>query len=262
MSLFDDDRRHAATPARRERARKDGDHAYSHELATAIQLIAAVAAIWFLAASIGTQLQQLTRMLWDQPDPGATHGDMVLLSQRLVWKTVGLVLPFLLSVFVVGTLAHLVQMRMRVKFPRCSINRLTGVSWMRNLFSMSHMGTVLMALPRATVAIGAGATTIWLQRHNFYSLGALPADQFARVLLQLVATAGITVALSLLACAAIDYGMKFLAFQQRLRMTDQELREELRGQTADPQIARVQNQRMRELPYGGRHDSGWFRESE
>ena len=42
MSEFSGDQVHPASPARREQARRDGDHAKSHELAAAVQMIGAV----------------------------------------------------------------------------------------------------------------------------------------------------------------------------------------------------------------------------
>ena len=59
--------------------------------------------------------------------------------------------------------------------------------------------------------------------------------------------AGMSVAVSLLVCSIFDYAVQWYGFRQRNRMTDQELREEIRGQTGDPQIARTRHQRMREI---------------
>jgi len=247
MSGLNEERQHPATPARLKRAREEGDVAHSNELAIAIQMVAGVGALWFCAAAIGNGLQRTTIGLWSTSSISTTPDSIVQSSQSLVWTTMRLVLPFLISVFVIGTLAHLMQTRFLVKRPELSISNLSPMRWFGNLFSMSGFGQLIIAAPKAIVALGVGVASVWFHRDAIFMLGGMPTDLFAGALLKITSTIGITVAVSLLVCSVVDYGLKWLSFQNRTRMTDQELREEIRGQTGDPQIARIRHQRMREI---------------
>ncbi len=246
MSLFGEERNHAATPDRIRRMRSEGDYAYSSELATAIQLLAGVATLWFCGSSIAVGLKSIARMTWTEASIAVQPG-VVEASQGIAWMLIGLLLPTLVAISVTGMLAHLVQTRFFVKFPRLSIEKVTGKQWLMNVFSFASLGQLAFAFPKLIFALLAGAMTIWCQRDAFFSLGGQPIDVMSASLLRLTASVGIAVALTLLACSVIDYWARWLGWQKRLRMTDQELRDELRGQTGDPQVARVRHQQMRQM---------------
>lgn len=247
MSLLDEERQHEATAARLKRAREEGDSAHSHELATAIQMVAGIAALWFCAASIGNGLRQTTIGLWSTSGISTSPDHVVQVSQSLLWTTVKLVLPFLIAIFVIGTLAHMLQTRFHIGRPKFSFAAVVGKRWFENLFSASSFGKIFVATPKVLVSLGVGAATVWSLRESFFSLGNMPTNVLAAMLLRLTATVGMSVAISLLLCSFVDYAMQWYSFNQRTRMTDQEMREEIRGQTGDPQVARIRHQRMREI---------------
>lgn len=247
MNGLDEDRQHPATPARLKRAREEGDVAHSNELAMAIQMVAGIGALWFCAATIGNGLQRTTISLWSTSSISATPESILQSSQLLIWATMRLVLPFMISVFVIGTLAHLTQTRFLVKRPEFSISNISPLRWFGNIFSMSGFGQLIIAAPKAVVALSVGVAAVWFDREAIFMLGGLPTNLFAGELLKVTATIGISVAVSLLLCSIVDYGIQWNSFQKRTRMTDQELREEIRGQTGDPQIAKIRHQRMREI---------------
>ena len=247
MSFLGEERQHEATSARLKRAYQEGDVAHSHELATAIQMVAGVGALWFCAAAIGNGLQQTTTKLWNNSSISTSPETIVQTSQSLLWTTMRLVLPFLISVFVIGTFAHMLQTRFHVGRPKFSFSTVSGQRWFENLFSASSFGQIIIASPKVLVSLGVGAATVWAFRESFFSLGNMPTNLLAATLLQLTATVGMSVAVSLLFCSVFDYALQWYSFNQRMRMTDQEMREEVRGQTGDPQIARIRHQRMREI---------------
>ena len=247
MSSSSEDRQHPASPARLKRAREEGDVAHSHELATAIQMVAGVGALWFCVASIGHGLRHTTIGLWSSSSISASPESILLTAQSLIWLTIKLVLPFLIAIFVIGTLAHLIQTQFLIRRPEVSMSRISPRRWFGNVFSTQGAGKFVIATPKAVIALAVGAYTMWISRESIFSLGGLPADRLADSILKVTATVGMSVAISLLFCAGLDYLMQWYSFHQRNRMSDQELREEIRGQTGDPQIARIQHQRMREI---------------
>ena len=247
MSGLNEERQHPATPARLKRAREEGDVAHSHELAIAIQMVAGAAALWFCAATIGNGLKRTTIGLWTGSSISVTPDSIVQSSQSLVWTTMRLVLPFLIAVFAIGTLAHLMQTRFLVKRPKLAISNISPMRWFTNIFSGAGFGKLIITAPKALVALGVGAAAVWLKRDAIFMLGSMPTNLFAEALLNITATIGISVAGSILVCSVLDYGIQWYSFQQRIRMTDEELREEIRGQTGDPLIARIRHQRMREI---------------
>ena len=75
-----------------------------------------------------------------------------------------------------------------------------------------------------------------------------PADAMAQQLFSLVLLICSHVAVALLMVSLLDFGMKYWGFEKRIRMTDQQLRDETRMQNGDPQTSA----RRRELQRGMR----------
>jgi flagellar biosynthetic protein FlhB len=210
-------------------------------------MVAGVGALWFCASTIGNGLQYTTTSLWSGSSISATPESILETSRSLLWTTIRLVLPFLISIFVLGTLAHTLQTRFLITRPKISFSAVVGKRWLENFFSFSTFGQIMMASPKVLLSLVVGATTVWAFKDSFFAMGSMPVNQFASSLLRLTTTVSMSVALTLLACSIFDYAAALLSFNQRMRMTDQEMREELRGQTGDPQIARIQHERMREI---------------
>ena len=154
------------------------------------------------------------------------------------------------AIFVVGALSHLLQTRFLLNRPKLSMSRLSPVNWFGSVFSTRGFSQLTISAPKIIVGLSAGLLSVWSYRESIFSLGGMPTDVFAGSLLNITAAAAMSVAGSLLACSLVDYAMQWFGFQQRNRLTDQELREEIRGQTGDPQIAKIRHQRMREIRGG------------
>jgi flagellar biosynthetic protein FlhB len=247
VSIFGEERNHLPTAARLKRARQEGDVTHSSELATSIQMISGVITLWFCVSAIGNGLRTTTQELWANSGISIETEAIVPQAQSLVWTTTRLVLPFLITVFVIGTMANLVQTRFLIRAPRLSISPITGQQYLKNLFSFSTFGQIILSTPKVALALIAGAAVVWTQQETFFALGGMPTNLFASALRQQVALVSACVAGTLLICSLFDYAVKWFSMRRRLRMTDQEMRDELRGQSGDPQIARVRHLQMRSL---------------
>ena len=86
------------------------------------------------------------------------------------------------------------------------------------------------------IALSVLVSTIWIQRNDFFILSNGPADGLVAKLFSLILTITLHVAFALLVTSTADYWLKFASYQRRIRMTDQQLRDELRMQNGDSQI--------------------------
>lgn len=250
MSFFGEERPHAPTPARLKRAREDGDVAHSHELAFAIEMLAGLGTLWFSVGTIGRGLRQATLGYWSNHAINGSDAAIIESSQSMLWLMLRLILPLMLTLFVAGTLAHLLQTRFLVNRPKLSRSRARPENWFGNVFSFNGMTQLTISAPKILVGLCVGCLSIWWNREAIFSLGGMPTDALATALLRIIGIAGFCVGGTLLLCSLLDYGVQWYRFEQRNRLTDQELREELRGQTGDPQIAKIRHQRMREITHG------------
>ena len=259
MSIFEDDRRHPATPTRRQQAREDGDAARSNELAVAIQILAAVIVLWIGLPRVGAWMQSTTATLWSQSSTSFEHESSLHQIQSLAISIVLILLPIMATLFAMSWVANWVQTGIRFGMPKFSPGRALGGSWAQNTFSFSTLALPFVALPKVLLAIGVAAASVWFHRDSFLLLGGLPLDEMCGSMFGLIVQTGFEVAVALLLASVVDYAVQWFRFEGRIRMSDQELRDEMRSQNGDPVI---DQQRQRLVRRYARVGSGGGRQPE
>jgi flagellar biosynthetic protein FlhB len=232
-----------ATPRRREEARQQGQVAYSNELVSGLLLLAGVAALVVGAGTLGSGLLEAVRggLLGSHvPDPSPERVQQIFLG--LLGRGLGLVGVLLSCLFLLGLAAGTLQVGWHV------IPSLTAFNWARlspaagagRLFSLASSLRALLAVIKAA-AVGLAAWWVLRGRLTELSalaettLGAAAGVAWGTAMRMALAGAGV---LALVGLA--DYLFQRWRLEQSLRMTRQELKEEIKREDGDPQIkARV-----------------------
>ncbi len=231
------DQIHPASPARYERARRDGDFAKSFELAAAVQMLGGILVAFLLFGPLAEWLQELTMEVWSplkttesltQFDPANFLKQM----QRLIFSSLTVLAPIGLLIGAFGIVAHWCQTGPMLLTNKAvpDIGRLAPNNWFRRLFSLSTLAYPIISLPKSLLAIGVMLGSCWFQKDSFYRLGSLPADSIVTAIFHLVLIVSAHVTVAMLLASLLDYGMKYLSFQKRIQMTDQQLRDETKMQ--------------------------------
>ncbi len=247
MSENSDDQIHPATPARQETARRDGDFAKSFELATAVQMLGALLVAYLLFGPLAIWVQQATIKIWSRPislsEIGLTESCEQV--QEFIFSSMLVAAPIGLLLIGIGLVSHWCQTGpiFLSSKPVPDLSRLAPTHWFQRLFSLSTLATLLMGVPKTILAIGVMVASCWFNRQSFLELGLLPGDQILGAIFQLVLLVSCHVVGVLLIGSALDYGFKYLSFQQRIMMTDQQLRDEARMQNGNPRRPRPSKRR-------------------
>ena len=80
------------------------------------------------------------------------------------------------------------------------------------------------------------AVSLYKQRDTILGLVSLEAPQLAGYLVQILYNTALQIAFALVVLAILDYTAQRWKFEQDLRMTHQEIREEMKNLQGDPQI--------------------------
>ncbi len=241
MSESVQDRIHQATPSRRQQARQDGDVVKSHELAAALQMLGAIAITYYMLGNVGHWIRNWTADTWTMA-PGnlsMSSQDFTEQIQHAILGVVTQLAPLLCLLVVAGVISHWIQSGPLLLPKRVSLDptRLASGTW-KNIFSISGFFTIITGVPKTILAGIAGGTSVWIQQDSFFQLANLPIDLMASKMLGLVIGVSLHVAITLLFASTFDFFMKFVSHENRLKMTDQQLRDEIRMQNGDPQIHR------------------------
>jgi len=228
-----------ATPKRREEARKKGQVARSQELNSALVLLAGLTGIYLLGGTIYGELSRLAvQTLEDCCKSSVTPATFQ--AQMMSWgKTFfGAVGPILLVVGTSALAVSLAQVGFMVNEEALTpkFERLNPIAGAKRLLSK-----------RSLVELVKGIFKILIVGYVSYSAIApempqilLLADAELRATFQyigsLVFKVGLRTALVLLVLAALDYAYQRWEHNQSIRMTKQEVKEELKQTEGDPQV--------------------------
>ena len=94
---------------------------------------------------------------------------------------------------------------------------------------------------------GVAYASLYGQREKILGLAAMTTLGFANFLTQILIWTSMKIAMALLLLAVLDYGFQWWKQERDLRMTTQEVREELRNLEANPQMAARRKQVQRQL---------------
>lgn len=240
------DKTEAPTPRRREEAREQGQVARSPDLAAAVLLLGAM----FLLKWTGTDLAAALRVLVEETlSPGAfadadagqaLHGLLraVLLAGR------GLA-PLLVGLVVLSIVVNVAQVGFVFNAARLQPN-LAALNPFKGLGSLFGGGQgpakALLGLAKmlvlALVAWSAVADRIGpivaAQQLDYLQIFGLGAD--------VVYAVGLRVGVALLVLAVLDYAWQRWQLERKLRMTKQEVKEEMRRMEGDPKIKQRRRQ--------------------
>lgn len=244
-----DQQTEAPTAKRKADAVKDGDVLSSKELATAVMMLAGAAWLvglggWFFSASKALLKGGLSLDLLNPErfEPLETISDP--LTQ--------LMLPFLglliLSVFAAfAAPAMLGSLGLRSKAMAFKGNRINPLAGLKRMFGMQGV----IELFKATAKVVAlGTAGYWIISSDIASMPGLaatdPAAAVGRIGDKLAITV-IVLSVGLLLIAGIDVPVQWLRRNQRLRMSKQQMKEELRQSDGAPELKQALRARQQEV---------------
>ena len=240
MADFNEDAQHPATAIRLQSANREGDAPKSYELVAAIQVTTGVTALDFLIQGLATAITDFTVGIWQANGISADEVFDNFASSRgnFLMSLLTSLVPMLAVIFCGGILSHLIQAPTAFGFKKPlwqpqQINPATGI---QRLFSMDNLVRGVLGIPKVAIIVLVAIVVIWNQRFSIAELQQVGAQSLGGELVHQVFIVLISVCGTLLAVSLFDYLVQWYSFQNRMRMTDQQLRDENRLQSTDPQI--------------------------
>ena len=235
----DEERTEPATPRRREEARERGQVARSADLSSAVILLAAVLALQFLGrpmiggifASTASVLEGLALV---DGDPAAVLGQF---GGAFTAVLLGF-LPFVGIVLAAALAANLVQVGFLFTAQPLApdFDRLNPVSGLGRLLSVRGLLRLVAGLLKLAVVALVVFWTLWAERVRLVELAGRGFEQILGIAVDLMLVLSLRAAIALLVLALFEYGFQRWQYERDLRMSKQEVREELRRYEGDPRI--------------------------
>jgi flagellar biosynthetic protein FlhB len=238
------------TPHRRQQARSEGHVAKSQDLGSAVLLLAGLGAMLMLGGGLVEFLIDYCRtQLGGEPWLTADAAFVVNHWNTTLWMLGRRLLPLLGLVCLAGVTVNVLQIGFLFLPQRVALDftRLDPLAGLRRIFSAASMIRLSFGVVKLAIALAVAGVVLYGQRSAILGLtGLMPAAVALQMTLILVWTS-LKVGAALLALAMLDYAYQWWRNEQDLKMTPQELREELRNLEGNPQVIARRKQVQRDL---------------
>jgi len=241
---------HDATPYRRRKAREEGNVAKSQDLASAVMLLGAVLVVWYLGVAIVKFLfAEAEGCLGAAP---AVRADNAWAAQRLMQVTAGAALalgPLLAAMAAIAALGHIGQVGLlfvpkKLAFDGSRIDPLKGA---QRIFSVQSLVRLGLGIFKILVVGAVAAISLYHQWDAILGLGERDVRQIALYISDVTFWTTLKIAIALIILALLDFAYQKHKYEQDLKMTTQELKEEMKTTQGDPQVAARRRQVQRQL---------------
>ncbi|MFO0013567.1 MAG: flagellar biosynthesis protein FlhB [Planctomycetota bacterium] len=244
------DKKHEATEYRRRKAREEGNVVRSADLGSATLLLVGVVLLDVTGPSM---IEALSLVLRDQLGGSfewATDSRTWLTRLLMATARSSLALaPLLAGVFLTSLIIHFVQVGPLWLPDKLApdLQRINPLSGLQRIFSILNASRLGFGLIKIGLVVGLLVIGVWSRWDAILSLGGATLETASRYVWQTLIDLCRNVAIGLLLLAIVDYAFQRWKYEQDLRMTDEELREEFKMTQGDPQTKARRRRVQREL---------------
>ena len=239
------------TPRRRAEAREQGNVARSTDLTAALSLMAAVLLLYVLGMKVLAAMRtvteaMLTSALADNPTRAHDVGPMLAYAGRV---TVEAVAPLVLGLMAVALVATVGQVGFLITGKPLvpDFTRLSPLRGVKNMTDVRAGVRLIMALLKVALIGALAAWFILGDLPRILSLGRLDLMPMFTEACGLIFALALKLAALLLVLAVLDFAFQWWKREQDLRMSRQELKEEMKRMEGDPLMKQRRTRVARQL---------------
>lgn len=239
MPDADNEKSQEPTPHRRQKAREEGSVARSHDLVSAALLLAGAGALLALG---GALMHFLARYARGQLGGDAwLRADLNLITSHTYTLAGGLartLLPILGALLATAVAVNLFQVGFLFLPQKIALDlsRVDPLAGLRRTFSLANAVRLGFGLFKVAIIVIVSAIALRNELPAVLGLADRSVPEIAAYLGQVLVWTILKIGLALLVLAILDYGFQWWRHEQDLRMTPQEVREEMRNLEGDPHI--------------------------
>ncbi len=244
-----------ATPKKLSDARKDGQVAKSKELNSAVGLLALFLTIKYFIGSVGTQFLETFYYVYSRiPEIIKTvNGEMSIqefaaLTTEIMKKMLLVLLPFFLVAVITAVVVDLLQVKWAptTKPLQPKFSKLNPISGFKRFFSKDKLMELLKSVIKIVMVSYIAYSTIKDQFNALFLLYDMTLIRAIQAIGDIVINLGIRISIFYLILGAGDFVYQKFKFKQDMKMTKQEVKDEMKNAEGDPQIKGKQRRRMQE----------------
>ncbi len=244
-----------ATEKKKTDARKEGQVAKSKEIENAFSLMAAFLVLRFYTSVLATRILGMFPLVYDDiPTYIKNYGgrinenDITGLLIQVLGELLITLLPIFLIFFVVSFTCDVAQVKWRptAKPLQPKGSKLNPISGFKKIFSKNSLIELLKAILKIFIIAWVAYSYIKKNAAGFFLLYDMSLQQGIANTCNLLISMGLRISIAYLIIAFADYAYQKWKFNDDLKMTKQEVKDEWKNAEGDPAVKSKQKQRMQE----------------
>ncbi|MFA7655100.1 flagellar biosynthesis protein FlhB [Acidithiobacillus thiooxidans] len=244
------ERTEAATPKRQEDARKKGQVARSRELSTSALLLVSASLFYVFANHIYQSLAAFLYAGLHLSTPEMTDsGDLLRHFARMLMMATWMTLPYFL-ILLVAVIASGLMVGGWVFSTQSLIpdfTKLDPISGAQKIISKHGALELVKAVLKTLVIGGFGVTLLWAQRHALFGLVAQTPDHALLHLMRMSGLVFLILSATTLLIVLFDVPFQIWTLNQKLKMSRQEIKDEMKESDGNPEIKSKVRAMQREM---------------
>jgi flagellar biosynthetic protein FlhB len=208
-------------------------------LSTFLVMIAGVAGLWVMGRWVAGRLQGVMRrgLAFDRAE--AFDGAAMLANFGSLFTEALLTLLPLFGVLLVAAVASPILLGGAVFAPKvlaADLTRLDPLKGLERMFSLHGLAELVKAILKSLLVGGIGAWAIWREKEHLFQLMVEPFETSMPDFAGMVLFAALLIVGSLGLLALMDVPFQLWQYHSKLKMSKEELKQEMKEQEGDPQI--------------------------
>ncbi len=244
-----------ATAKKLEDARKEGKVSKSKELTAAFDLIVLFLVLKVGISYIGENLLGIFPYTYNiMPEFVEINGSDVSSAAtssfifNIIVKWLLIVLPFFLLGVVITFLINIIQVGWKVttKPLEPKFSKFNPINGFKRIISKDSLFELVKSILKIIVIGLVAYLSIRDHQNELFILYEIPLNQAIALVGDIIINAGLRISLVYLIIGVADFAYQKHRFNEEMKMTKQEVKDEFKNSEGDPQIKGRQRQRMRE----------------
>lgn len=249
LQLFAGEKTEKATPKRKQEARKKGQVAKSNEIITVIVLTMTILLLRFWLPNMLNDFNTLFQRVFQYTAAEFTVNTVFVLLNEVLYYLAKMLLPILIIALTAGYLGNVVQVGFLfttepLKF---DLNRLNPISGFKRIFSKRAIAELFKSLLKTGMVGYAAFSYLWEQLPKISLLMEQEISVSMGILGDIVFNTGLRILAVLLVIAMADYVYQRYEYEDSLKMSKQEVKDEYKNIEGDPQLKAKIKEKQRQL---------------
>jgi flagellar biosynthetic protein FlhB len=242
------EKKHPATPRRREDARKKGQVFKSQEVISALMLLGLVAVLKFWIPTMFLRLKHLFPYVLGLSSEW-TERSIATLMLNVLWQGIQILAPIFAAGFFIALISNYIQVGVLFTWEsmKPQLSRLSMISGAKRMFGIKAWVQLAKSLMKV-ILIGYFLYASVRDRINVYpALQQLSVEQGAVFIGQALMELAWNISISFLGIAIFDYIYQRWEYEKDLRMSHEDLKQEYKQTEGNPELKSEIKKRQRAM---------------